>query len=64
MSKGVAVGFKDSFGGVEDLLAQNVSSGGVGVLKRGDRFIFYLVTKEWFVHSMRALDGVIARLRC
>jgi len=46
MSKGVAVAFKESFGGVDDLLSQNVVSGGVGVLEREGRYIFYLVTKE------------------
>lgn len=46
MSKGVAVGFRDSFGGVDDLLSQNVQAGGLGVLSRDDRWVFYLVTKE------------------
>jgi len=46
MSKGVAVGFRDNFGGVDELLKQNVPLGGVGWLKREERYIYYLVSKS------------------
>ncbi|XP_022092659.1 O-acetyl-ADP-ribose deacetylase 1-like [Acanthaster planci] len=46
MGKGIAKIFKEKFGGVRELLNQGVKPGGVAVLKRGNRFIYYLVTKE------------------
>lgn len=46
MGKGIAKIFKEKFGGVKDLQAQGVKPGGVAVLKRGPRFIYYMVTKE------------------
>ncbi|XP_071503566.1 ADP-ribose glycohydrolase OARD1-like [Diadema antillarum] len=46
MGKGIATIFKDKFGGVKELLSQGVKPGGVAVLKRGSRYIYYMVTKE------------------
>jgi len=48
MSKGIALGFKERFGGKDELLAQNVKSGGVAFLKREDRVIYYMVTKRCY----------------
>ena len=51
MGKGIAVLFKQEFGGIEELKAQHANVGGVAVLKRpatnedGERFIYYLITK-------------------
>jgi hypothetical protein len=45
MGKGVAVGFVDNFGRVDELKAQSKKPGEVAFLDCGDRFIFYLITK-------------------
>lgn len=45
MGKGIAVLFKKKFGGVEEIKRQRVKPGGVAVLERGGRFVYYLVTK-------------------
>ena len=46
MGRGIAVWFRRKFGGVREILSQGVEPGGCAVLRRGDRFIYYLVTKE------------------
>lgn len=46
MGKGIATIFKSRFGGINELRNQKVLVGGVAVLKREGRFIYYLVTKE------------------
>lgn len=46
MGKGIATEFKKQFGGLDDLRQQNVGIGEVGVLRHGDRYIYYLVTKD------------------
>merc|ERR1712130_532013 len=46
MGKGIAVMFKRNFGGLGELRKQQVPVGGVGVLLRDNRFIYYLVTKK------------------
>lgn len=50
MGKGIAVLFKQNFGGVDELKAQRVDVGGMAILNRptttqDKRFIYYLVTK-------------------
>lgn len=45
MGAGIAVKFKQTYGRINELMAQQVKSGGVAVLKDEDRFIYYLVTK-------------------
>jgi hypothetical protein len=44
MGKGIAKIFKSQFGGVKELKEQGVRTGGVAVLERKDRCIFYLVS--------------------
>jgi len=45
LGKGIAVQFKRKFGGVPELMAQHKKPGEVAVLRRGQRFIYNLVTK-------------------
>ncbi|XP_015764470.1 PREDICTED: O-acetyl-ADP-ribose deacetylase 1-like [Acropora digitifera] len=51
MGKGIAVIFKKKFGGVDDIKSQGQKPGGVAVLKRGERYVYYLVTKEKYFHK-------------
>eukprot|EP00916_Digyalum_oweni_P009908 GHVL01016691.1.p1 GENE.GHVL01016691.1~~GHVL01016691.1.p1 ORF type:complete len:195 (+),score=42.24 GHVL01016691.1:59-643(+) len=46
MGKGIAVQFKERFKGLSDLELQNPTVGGVCVLERDNRFVYYLITKE------------------
>ena len=45
LGRGIAVAFKERFGGVDDMRAQNVGIGGCAALRRGRRFVYALVTK-------------------
>jgi hypothetical protein len=45
MGAGIAAMFKSEFGGVEELKKQNCQPGEVAILKRGGRYLYYLVTK-------------------
>ena len=51
MGKGIAVLFKRKFKGVDTLRKQNVQVGGVGVLLRQNRYVYYLITKERYFHK-------------
>ncbi|EDV96895.1 GH14966 [Drosophila grimshawi] len=46
MGKGIAVKFRNKFGGLADLQQQNVQPGGVAILQRQQRYIYYLITKQ------------------
>lgn len=46
MGKGIAIEFKKRFGGVDELKRQKAGVGGLAVLLRDNRPIYYLVTKE------------------
>merc|ERR1712110_303698 len=48
MGAGIAVEFKKQFGGLDILREQNVEVGGIGVLQRKGRSIYYLVTKRTY----------------
>lgn len=39
---------RDLFGGMSELKSQNAQVGGVAVLARQDRFVYYLITKEHY----------------
>ena len=45
MGAGIAVLFREKFGGIAELREQRPEIGGVCYLKREGRYIFYLVTK-------------------
>lgn len=51
MGKGIAVLFKKNFDGVDELIKQGKKTGDVAILKRGDRFVYYLITKEKAFHK-------------
>ena len=46
MGKGIALMFKNKFGGILEIRAQHCRPGDVAVLRRGERFIYALVTKQ------------------
>jgi hypothetical protein len=45
LGRGIATAFKEKFGGVDDMRAQRVGTGGVASLRRGRRVVYALVTK-------------------
>ena len=65
MSAGIAVTFKEKFGGLEELRTQHIEVGGVGVLRRDGRHIYYLVTKERYSDkpSLKSLEASLVALR-
>eukprot|EP00930_Biecheleria_cincta_P075898 TRINITY_DN6308_c0_g1_i1.p1 TRINITY_DN6308_c0_g1~~TRINITY_DN6308_c0_g1_i1.p1 ORF type:complete len:278 (-),score=39.58 TRINITY_DN6308_c0_g1_i1:52-885(-) len=65
MSAGIAVDFKKNFGGVQDLKSQNLDVGGVGVLQKKGRYIYYLVTKNKHggKPSMQTLEASLRKMR-
>jgi len=68
MGKGIAVLFRNKFGGIEDLKSQKKKPGEVAVLKHGTRFVYYLITKEKAFHKptyatlLKSLEAT--RLHC
>eukprot|EP01084_Bolivina_argentea_P059189 108042_1 len=51
MGKGIAVHFKQKFGGVNALRQQQVSVGECGILLRQNRYIYYFITNERYCHK-------------
>ena len=46
LGKGIALMFKNKFGGVLEMRAQHCRPGELAVLRRGERFIYAMVTKH------------------
>lgn len=65
MAAGIAVKFKQIYGQVDELLSQDVQTGGVAVLKDGDRYIYYLVTKpqSWDKPSYESLRSSLKAMK-
>ena len=67
MGKGIAVGFKQRYGRVAELLASNTQIGQVASLwnKETSQWIYYLVTKEhyWDKPTMESLAACLTGLR-
>ncbi|XP_070179240.1 ADP-ribose glycohydrolase OARD1-like [Littorina saxatilis] len=51
MGKGIAVYFKQSFGKVDQLRAQNKKVGEVAVLRVGASYVYYMITKKRYFHK-------------
>ncbi|CAB5120668.1 unnamed protein product [Rhizophagus irregularis] len=51
MGKGIATIFKRKYYGVKELLDQNKKIGQVATLKRDNRYIFYIITKQKCYHK-------------
>lgn len=53
------------FGGIPELMAQNVSVGGVATLHPNDQFVYYLITKEkyWQKPTLSALRASLESMR-
>ena len=65
MSAGIATEFKKRFGHVGDLLDQNKTIGEVAVLKDGERYVLYMVTKEryYMKPTMENFEKTVTSLR-
>ena len=65
MSSGIAVAFKDKFGGLAELRRQCIDVGDVGVLYRDGRYVYYLVTKARYYDkpSMSSLSAALVAMR-
>ena len=65
MGAGIAVKFKQIYGQLDTLHAQNVQTGGVAVLKDNERFIYYLVTKpqSWDKPTYESLKSSLNAMR-
>ncbi|CAH1993165.1 unnamed protein product [Acanthoscelides obtectus] len=65
VSDGKAHNFRQKYGGLEELRAQNLAPGGVGALKPEGRLLFYLVTKKhfWGKPTYRTIFLALRRVR-
>ncbi|XP_034102289.1 ADP-ribose glycohydrolase OARD1 [Drosophila albomicans] len=65
MGAGIAVKFKEVYGKVDELRAQNAGSGEVAVLKDDQRYIYYLVTKpqSWGKPTYDSLQSSLEQMR-
>ncbi|KAM7352760.1 terminal ADP-ribose protein glycohydrolase 1 [Cochliomyia hominivorax] len=65
MGAGIAVVFKKVFGQLDTLRAQDVTTGGVAVLKDNERYIYYLVTKDqsWDKPTYESLRSSLKAMR-
>ena len=51
MSRGIAVQFREKFGQIDILRNQQKCVGDVAFIRDGDRYIFYLITKDRYFHK-------------
>ena len=65
MGAGIAIVFKKKFGRVDEIKRQNIKTGGVAYIQDGERFVFYLITKERYFHkpSYTSLKNSLFSLR-
>lgn len=56
MGAGIAIRFRNFFGRVSQLKAQEPETGGLAVLKDGKRFVYYLVTKRFSTQKPKYAD--------
>lgn len=66
MGRGIAVAFRNRFGRVPELRSQGKGVGDVAVLTDGQRYIYYLVTKQRYYHkpTLRNLERSLKALKC
>jgi hypothetical protein len=62
-TQGIAKEFRERFGGIEEMRLQGVPIGGVAALRRGERRVYALVTKERSSGSYPTLDSLRAAVR-
>lgn len=65
MGKGIAKIFRDKYQHVDELRALNKNVGDVAIIKHGNRYIFYLITKER-VHdypTYQSMEMTLKRLK-
>lgn len=65
MGKGIAVNFKNTFGKVEELKAQQKDIGDLAYLEHGDITVFYLITKSNYFGkpTYKSLESCLLKLR-
>ena len=65
MGKGIAVIFRDTFGGIDELKRQGRRVGEVAVLKSGACSIYYLITKPkyWNKPTYEDLERTLVEMR-
>ncbi|ALC44314.1 CG33054, partial [Drosophila busckii] len=65
MGAGIAVKFKEVYGKLDELNAQNPKTGSVAVLQDDQRYIYYLVTKEesWEKPTYESLEASLKKMR-
>ncbi|KAI3379563.1 hypothetical protein SNEBB_009552 [Seison nebaliae] len=56
MGKGIAVMFQKMFGGVNELKEQKPEVGGCCFLKRDNRYVYYLITKQFYYNKPTYVD--------
>ncbi|KAK3928729.1 ADP-ribose glycohydrolase OARD1 [Frankliniella fusca] len=62
MGAGIAVGFKEYFGKVDELKQQDKKVGDVAYIKHNSTYIFYLITKERYSDKNISPDDVLSCL--
>lgn len=65
MGKGIAVLFREKFGGIDELRRQKKTVGEVAELPHGNNIIYYLITKPryWDKPTYESLDKTLVYLR-